>query len=434
MIARPLVRPRVRLLVRPVLHAASFAFLLAACDGKAKVAQGSAYADRVAALIPRIEKSTGMVFKTPPKVATKSAEEVRVFIEQQFAESRAASELEGQEQAYKLLGLIPWEVNVKRLYLDLLAEQVAGYYDPKAKTLYVVDGASSERVGITLTHELVHALQDQYLNLDSLQRAGGDNDRSSAAQAVIEGHATYQQMLLMFEKSNLANGLPGGWDMIRQQIREARNSMPKLAAAPMVIQETLLFPYLAGAEYARAWEAAHGKQSLLQRLPGSTEQLLHSARFIAGTDSVPLRITLPPPTGGTTIYGNDLGEFETRLWLFEHLKDPAAAGRGAMGWAADAYQVVKTPKGNAIVWLTVWDSPVDAGEFFDLANQTIIKRFDPKDYFRVGTDGRRYVADGREMLLKAVLVKGRPAVLWIDNPVGARLESDVTRATLARPQ
>ena len=76
---------------------------------------------------------------------------------------------------------------------------------------------------------------------------------------------------------------------------------------------------------------------------------------------------------------------------------------------------------------------MDAGEFFDLANRSIIKRFDPKDFFRAGPDGRRYTAEGREMLIKPVTVRGRPGVLWIDNPVGGRVESDVRQAKLSRP-
>ena len=54
--------------------------------------------------------------------------------------------------------------------LELLTEQVVGYYDPATKVLYVVDGAEPAMVNVTVTHELVHALQDQYLNLDSIQK------------------------------------------------------------------------------------------------------------------------------------------------------------------------------------------------------------------------------------------------------------------------
>jgi hypothetical protein len=46
-------------------------------------------------------------------------------------------------------------------------------------------------------HELVHALQDQYVNLDSLEHIIGDDDRAAAVQAVIEGEATYEQVFIM---------------------------------------------------------------------------------------------------------------------------------------------------------------------------------------------------------------------------------------------
>ena len=53
-------------------------------------------------------------------------------------------------------------------------------------------GAPREIARITVAHELIHALQDQYLNLDSLQRATGDADRTLAAQeqlVVVTMHA-----------------------------------------------------------------------------------------------------------------------------------------------------------------------------------------------------------------------------------------------------
>ena len=61
--------------------------------------------------------------------------------------------------------------------MRVLTEQIIGYYDPKTKVLYVVEGAPEEYVGITIMHELVHALQDQYVNLDSLEHITGDDDR-----------------------------------------------------------------------------------------------------------------------------------------------------------------------------------------------------------------------------------------------------------------
>ena len=70
------------------------------------------------------------------------------------------------------------------MLVKLLTEQIIGYYDPKTKVLYVVKGSPEDYTGITIMHELIHALQDQYTNLDSLQHIIGDDDRAAAAQAV----------------------------------------------------------------------------------------------------------------------------------------------------------------------------------------------------------------------------------------------------------
>ncbi|MBI2795888.1 MAG: hypothetical protein HYX65_04190 [Gemmatimonadetes bacterium] len=405
-----------------------------ACGERGRVEGEGEYARKVAELIPRVEAATGLSFKRPPKVATRTQGEVRAFLTTAFLESAESSELEGKQQAYTLLGFLEPGTDLRRLFTDLLVEQVAGIYDPRTHTLYVVEGVAPEAVGITLTHELVHALQDQYLDLDSVQRANRGNDRAMAAAAAIEGQATFEQVSLLMGKGNLIEGLPGAWDMVRQQIRDNKTTMPRLAAAPMVIQETLLFPYLAGAEYARAFKQGFPRRAFLSDLPRSTEQVLHPNRFIAGTDPAPPRLALPRATGGTVTYENDLGEFETRLWLYQYGKDQASAGRGAMGWNGDAYQVVKTPKGNAIVWLTLWDSAVDAGEFFDLANEAIVERFSPKEYGKLGDRGRRYQEGGRILQLRPVTVEGIPGVLWIDAPAGTAVDLDASRVAVSRPR
>ena len=102
----------------------------------------------------------------------------------------------------------------------MLTEQVIGYYDPATKVLYVVKGADEKTVAITITHELVHALQDQYVNLDSLQKLTGDNDRLTAAQAVIEGQAQFEQLSIMVGGSSNIALRVGGRDRMREMIRE----------------------------------------------------------------------------------------------------------------------------------------------------------------------------------------------------------------------
>jgi hypothetical protein len=143
---------------------------------------------------------------------------------------------------------------------------------------------------------------------------------------------------------------------------------------------------------------------------------------------------LPKPEGGSVVYENNLGEFETRLFLFQHLGDAATAARGATGWEGDRYVVVKTGQGTGITWLTVWDSPVSAAQFRDLMEQTVEKRY--KTPHGSGGNGatRKFSGKGRSVELSAVTIQGRPAVLFTDVPAGAATRLiDVTKVKLMKP-
>jgi hypothetical protein len=219
------------------------------------------YARRVAEDIPKIEKATGLAFKTPPRVESQPRDSVRMFLERRFREELPESELSGMERSYKAFGLIPTSMDLTKFMLDLLTEQVAGYYDPKAKTLYVVEGGDDAVTVITISHELVHALQDQHFNLDSLTQARDDNDRLTTGQSVVEGQATLEQIGAMIGSDNAITAMPGGWDRVRQMIRDQQGSMPVFASAPTILQETLIFPYLTGAEFMRRFKQEAPGQS-----------------------------------------------------------------------------------------------------------------------------------------------------------------------------
>jgi hypothetical protein len=391
-----------------------FAF---AC-GRPKSRYEGPYATEVNEAMPMIEKAVGLKFKTLPKVETRTKEQVRAFLLKQFADQHSEHDIAGQEAAYKLLGMIPDTLKLQSFLQSLLEEQIVGFYDPGTKVLYVVDGSATELVGTIVTHELIHALQDQYISLDSVQKLKDDNDRAEAAQSVFEGQAVYEQISIMLGGSNIAINLPGGWDRIREMIRENQASMPVFAAAPKVIQETLVFPYLSGAEFYRNYKERKPGSIIYKDMPISTEQIIHPAAFFLTRDN-PTKVTLGALSNATNFYDNDLGEFETRLFLFQQLNDQNEAVRGATGWDGDRYAVVNTPKGQGIVWLTVWDSPVEAGEFFHLAGQAVEARYSTKAA-KGSTDlVKNYSATGRTLQVSTLEIQGRPVVIYVDIPAGA---------------
>lgn len=395
--------------------AAAFALALWACSSKPQTYSGP-YGAQVGEAVPRIETAVGLKFKRPPKVETRTKEQVRAFLLRELTDSVQMRELAGQELAYKRLGLLPDTLQLRKLLVNLLEEQIVGFYDPKTKVLYIVNGSPPEIVGITVTHELVHALQDQYVSLDSVQKVEGDNDRKSAAQAVFEGQAVYEQIAAMLGNNNAAFNLPGGWERVRELIRDNQSSMPIFAAAPPLIQETLIFPYLSGAEFVRNYKERRRGSVVYGDMPASTEQILHPSAFFLNRDA-PTKITLGLLTNAQEAYGNSLGEFETRLFLFQFLKNQDDAVRGATGWDGDRYAVVNTPAGQGIVWLSVWDSPTDAGEFYDLLSDAVGARFSTKASSS-GTGVRTFTAGGRTIQVTTLEIAGRPAVMYVDVPAG----------------
>lgn len=409
-------------LVRPGLVAVLCAAVgaLGACSrdaGKGAAAAGP-YAKEVGDAVPRIEKAIGLPFKTPPKVERRSKDEVREFLTRKFNESMPAAEISGIERTYRRFGFISDTLQLRAFMLELLTEQVVGYYDPATKVLYIVDEAPQEMVNVTVAHELVHALQDQYLSLDSIQKVTGDNDRQVAAQAVIEGQATFEQVQAMLGSGNLAAALPGGWERVRDMIRESQSTMPVFSSAPMIIQETLIFPYLSGAEFMRRFEETKPGTVPFGAMPTSTEQIIHSDAYFEAHDTV-TRVTFPPLAAGVRrVYENNLGEFETRLFLYQHLQEQNSAIRGAAGWDGDRYVLFEGNGGDGLAWLTVWDSKIDAGEFYDLLDTSILKRYrDAKPRSATG-DQRVYDVGGRTLQMTAAEVNGRPIVLFVDVPTG----------------
>jgi hypothetical protein len=391
--------------------------IVVGCDRRRNLG-ASGYANRVADAVPRIEKATGLTFKTPPKVDVRTRAQVREFLVQKFNESTPADQLRGEEMAYKLFGLLPDTLDLRRFLLELLTEQIVGYYDPATKTLYVVDGAPEDLTGITITHELVHALQDQYVNLDSIQKATGNSDRQAAAQAVLEGQATYEQMEIMLGEGNLMKRMPGGWESIRQTIRESQSAMPIFSAAPMAIQESLLFPYLSGAEFVRRFETRRpGRSLLLEPLPVSTEQILSDSAYFGTPPDLPTPVTFPP--SADSAHEETMGEFGTRLLIFQHQKNNTVAIGAAHGWEGDRYRVVRAGSGRGIVWVTVWETATDAAEFVDALGQGIMRRY-ATSAPRVARGGARsYAGSGRTVTITPLEREGRNVVMYVDVPAGA---------------
>jgi len=314
-------------------------------------------------LVPQVERAVGLKFKRQPVVAVRSRDQLRAYLERKVRNEYPPAELRAEARAYRAFRLVADSVDLLKMQLDLLQEQVAGFYDPDSTTLFVIAGGDPVTLRAVISHELVHALQDQYTNLNAILHARRQSDRQAAGQAVMEGQATVAGMLAITNVT--AAQLAERWDTFRGAVRDQQESFGQLASAPLILRESLLFPYMAGAEFILGFETRRSdpdEQPYNSRLPISTEQILHASRYTAGER--PVRVTLPRPgAGDTLVYDDDMGEFGIRVALQSWGVTEPDAVAAAAGWNGDRYAILGSRAGTALVWVVAWDTPADAADF-----------------------------------------------------------------------
>jgi hypothetical protein len=356
---------------------------IVACGGDAPRStpdQDPALRALVDSLLPRLEQLSALALRDTVQVATRSPAQVRAFVETRLDEEFPPDEMEGVRAAYGLLRLIPDTLDLRAMLLELYTEQIVGYYDPETRALYVVEGVDRNAVRPVLVHELVHALQDQHTNLDSLIARARGNDRQLAAQAAIEGHATLVMFMFVAAEQTgralSARDLPDPAEQLRPGLEAANAQFPVFQRAPRAVREALLFPYIAGASFVRRlWMRADTPAAAPfdQLLPQSTEQVIHTEeRFLFARDE-PTELRFEnAPEGWSVVYENTLGELETTLFLEEHLGIGQAT---AMGWDGDRYRVLNAPGGGRIMdWVIVFDDVAAARSFAGHTQRALQRR------------------------------------------------------------
>jgi len=374
------------------------------CRERAQAVQGEAeLKDMVHRMMPVVAEAAGLKFKREPLVLRRSRAQVRDYVIHKFDEDLPPNDLAGLQSALRLFGLIPDSLQLRSTLIDLLTEQIAGYYDPDSNALYIPDDVQQSQLRIVVSHELVHALQDQYVRLDSIITQRHANDRRSAAQAILEGQATIAQIPVLMPEQKPDTFPPGWFWRMRTVMAQQQAQMKEFARAPLWLREGLVFPYLGGADFV-VWFRRKYFASVLDSIPRSTEQILHPERFAAHDE--PTEIEFAAGESGAAKWEDGLGEFETRLLFQQHLGGEGEAANLATGWDGDRYQVLG-PSSDALVWYSVWDDAAAA------------KRF--ATGLRLAW-GRRRPATGagsrpdRRYDIRELTMQGRPLVRLVDAP------------------
>jgi len=342
---------------RRLVAAATALAVVAGCRGRPIDADRSSEIQHlVDSLAPLVEEASGLAFSAPPRWAVRTTDQLREFLQNKFREDLPPEILSGLETAYRLFGLIPDTLQLEPLFLDLLTQQVQGFYEPDSTMLFLVEDAQLGTV-ITLSHELVHALQDQHLPLDSLLDPRKPNDQLMALQAILEGQAQFVSVSMIAKAQSQQDGF---WDLAADEARRA--AMGQLGDIPLIIRESLLFPYLDGARFIAWWFNGPLADTMPYgpRMPVSTEQVLFPTRYLAGETPVPMSFA---DSSDAVMYQDGLGEFEIRVLHAQLTGQTRAHTNSPIGWNGDRYRVYRSPEGPALVWYTAWDDARSADRF-----------------------------------------------------------------------
>lgn len=370
-------------------------------------------------LLPEAARISGFEPLGPVHLARRSREELGRYLEGQLDEQLPEGRAERLAAAYRRLGLLPDTLELRPFLRRLYLEQVAGYYDPAADTLFVMEGAEGEQLRTVLVHEVTHALQDQRVDMDSIVEAlDGQNDRSTAFQAAVEGQAMFVMTewrvgQLTGESVDLTR-MPGLMEKIRESAASGGGAMPVFGSAPRILRETLTFPYIEGMGLiVHLWSGGSGRPAPFgELLPLSTEQVLHPEKLAGRDADPPRRLSVDGlPGGWEERYGDSLGELEAGIFLGEHLGDGSRGRRLAAGWDGDLVLLARDGgEGEALAWFSVWDSAADADSAAAGLEAAMEGRYG-------GGDG----ADRRVRIARRPLA-GRPGVVLLDLPAGAAPE------------
>jgi hypothetical protein len=354
-------------------------------------------------------QETGLPIKSDVKRQLTSRGQVESYIREKFNDDEGARRMQRGEIVLKKFGLLDRDFDLKPFMLSLLKEQIAAYYDSKTKTVNMLDWVNIDDQKPVLAHELTHALQDQHVNLekwsdqtpedvstnykDDVEHLSRD-EMDTAREAVAEGQATAVMMdsvLKPMGKSLIKN--PEVVDVIKDKMDSSSSSdSPVMARAPLLLSESLLFPYREGLSFEQDIWMDKGQAAAfagaLDNPPNSTWEIINPREFEKSHAAiVPLMPDIHPLVD--PVYkAYDIGQVgELDLHILTQLFGGEAASRdltpawdGGIYWAGQRRSAT-TPaqqadtKSISLFYLSEWKSDASAAAFARLYADSLGRKY-----------------------------------------------------------
>jgi hypothetical protein len=275
-----------------------------------------------------VEDHRGLKYKTPVKVTFLADADFVKQLQQKNQIDVAGYATESK--VLHALGLVDDHPDLAKAEQELEAGSVVGFYDPDTKALYVRGVDARPSVRHVLVHELTHALQDQWFNIN--RNNSGDDETDIAFRTLVEGDA------VRIEDQYIASLSAADQRQVQADDASA-GSLP--ADVPEVLAELDSFPYVVGPPFTRQLVSAGGDARLdeaFRNPPVSTAQVIHSSLFLQGTKPAAVD---PPTADGSVIDKGVIGELGLDLILERMVgrgeASDAVARTITAGWSGDRY-------------------------------------------------------------------------------------------------
>lgn len=335
-------------------------------------------------VLAEMSKLVSLPIISPLKKSMRSREEIEAYLIRKMKEDKEADKRYADQKTMEKFGLLPKNYPMDQTLLRVLTEQIAGLYDADSQEFFIADWTSPADQRMVMSHELTHALQDQHFHIDKWTDAAKPNDDAELARdGVIEGSAMAAMLDYQLGDKGSIRDL-GDFDP--SLLMGDVDSSPELAKAPKVLQDELLFPYLAGTKFTqKVLQATNGWpdfHKVFEKPPVSTQQIMHPKMYMDGL--VPPKITLPATAGlvpaeWKKLDENNMGEFGL-LEIFKQFLTKERATDLAVSWSADRYAIFENQKNKQT--LLLFDvrlaSDADAARFFGAYSEVLELKYDKR--------------------------------------------------------
>jgi hypothetical protein len=414
----------------------------------APVSQPAALNATLASLLGRVDAVShevahvrGLPLKHPIPYDVVDRDELRRRLLAEAAKDKSAAETAAEGFAFERWGLIPPGIDYQAMLIDLLTEQIAGYYDSDTKKLTLSESAGDnpDWAEMVLAHELDHGIQDQSFDLHTFEDLpDAESDAGMARHALVEGDGIAVMLEVVVGRrvkhfNWSAPEIAAAFTKDMSATGGGDKDSEKIDRAPLAIRESMIFPYRAGFSFVAAVYRHHSWKAIdavFARPPKSTAQILHPERYLAGDEPVAVALAAPAALPGFAIEHTSVwGELGFGLWLRSHGVDQAAAEQAAAGWSGDRAIVLARPSDHRAaqavgIARSEWVSEADAIEAAEAAGKALADSVVGATIERSPTRMRLFGVDGKISWLERrasslVIVVGAPA--WAADALATEL-------------